>query len=392
MRYTVKLLSILCLLSLGTGPVIAGEPSGKEKKNKPKVSLRDSLDHAFDVSDWVITKKGFIPMPIIITEPSLGGFGIGMTAIFIDPNDPKVVDGKYYPRMPNIYAGGGLYTLNKSWGAGGGGIMLIPKWNAHVKLFTGYMDMNMDYYYDSGTLGETQFEFNIRTYPVFFSFEKDLHNPRFTIGTDYIFAMTKVKLTNNDGVLPDAITGKELDSKTAQLGLRFQYDSRDNTFTPNKGLRSYIRGRWSNPVVGSDYKFGLFMGSAFWFIPIVPSLTNGVHLEVQQVAGKMPFYLKPYIDMRGVPAERYQGKSTLLLEVEERWDFTRRWSAMLFGGGGKAFDEYSDFGKASWAWGYGTGFRYLIARKLNLRMGADIAMGPQGFTYYLIFGSAWTRE
>jgi hypothetical protein len=47
----------------------------------------------------------------------------------------------------------------------------------------------------------------------------------------------------------------------------------------------------------------------------------------------------PYIDMRGIPAERYQGNVDLLSEVEMRWDVVRRWSVMAYAGAGKAFDD-----------------------------------------------------
>jgi len=39
--------------------------------------------------------------------------------------------------------------------------------------------------------------------------------------------------------------------------------------------------------------------------------------------------------------------------------------------------------------GYGVGFRYLIARKLGLGAGLDIARCPEETTFYIIFGSAW---
>src|SRR4051794_27740683 len=53
-----------------------------------KVSLKDSTDRHLDLSDWVLTANGFIPVPIIITEPAVGGFGGGIFALFIDPNTP----------------------------------------------------------------------------------------------------------------------------------------------------------------------------------------------------------------------------------------------------------------------------------------------------------------
>ena len=64
---------------------------------------------------------------------------------------------------------------------------------------------------------------------------------------------------------------------------------------------------------------------------------------------------------------------------------------MLFGGAGKAFDDWSHFDEADWITTYGTGFRYLLARKFKLRVGIDVAKGPESWAYYIIFGTNWVK-
>jgi len=120
-------------------------------------------------------------------------------------------------------------------------------------------------------------------------------------------------------------------------------------------------------------------------------LVGGLRIDGQQSFEDPPFYMLPYIEMRGIPSNRYQGKADILTEAEFRWDFIGRWSIMLYSGMGKAFDKWSDFGNAELVYSYGTGFRYLIARKFKLRMGIDIAKGPEDFTYYIVFGSSWLK-
>jgi len=95
--------------------------------------------------------------------------------------------------------------------------------------------------------------------------------------------------------------------------------------------------------------------------------------------------------MRGVPTARYQGMADILTEGELRWNFVPRWSLMLFGGAGKAFDKWSEFEDAKWVTTIGSGFRYLIARKFQLRMGIDVARGPDDWAYYIVFGSSWLK-
>ncbi len=368
------------------------EPS----KKKAKISFRDTLDHRFDMSDFLINKNGFMPIPVIITEPSLGGFGGGLAPVFIEVNKSRNVKGKIIPMPPNITAVMGGGTLNGTWFVGGGRVGSISKWGVRYTVGAAYANINMDYYFNIDELNKNiNTEFNIRTIPVMVSVEKQFRDPRFSVGLEYLFMHNTLKIRDSadkpfkekiDSLISGYISGN-----VAKLGIKALYDGRDNTFTPNKGLKAYLTADWSHPGFGSDYKFGQFEAVVYYYFPIIRTLITGIRFDMQQVVGDIPFYIKPYVDMRGVPSARYQGNTTILLELEERWDFTRRWSLVAFGGAGKGFDSFSDFENADWAWSCGVGFRYLMARLLKLRVGVDFAVGPQGFTYYIIFGSSWTK-
>ena len=51
----------------------------------------------------------------------------------------------------------------------------------------------------------------------------------------------------------------------------------------------------------------------------------------------------------------------------------------------------SDFGSADYISSIGSGFRYLLARKFKLRVGIDVAKGPDTWAYYIVFGSNWVK-
>ena len=89
----------------------------------------DPQDGMFDVSHWLAEKKGFIPVPIIITEPAIG-YGLGAALVFLhDPLAGRVPDEETYnPQSkntegkltpPSISALFGMYTENDTWMAGG---------------------------------------------------------------------------------------------------------------------------------------------------------------------------------------------------------------------------------------------------------------------------------
>src|SRR4051812_16983202 len=58
------------------------------QKLKKNISLKDSLDSRFDLSDYIIDAKGFVPVPYIITEPAVGGFGGALFPVFINKRPP----------------------------------------------------------------------------------------------------------------------------------------------------------------------------------------------------------------------------------------------------------------------------------------------------------------
>ncbi|HYV54732.1 MAG TPA: hypothetical protein VE933_09135, partial [Chitinophagaceae bacterium] len=90
------------------------------QSNKKHISLKDSVDGKLDLSDYIIDANGFVPIPFIITEPALGGFGIAIIPVFIKKRPPYLdsINGQMVktPVAPDITGGMGLYTVNGTWG------------------------------------------------------------------------------------------------------------------------------------------------------------------------------------------------------------------------------------------------------------------------------------
>ena len=97
------------------------------------------------------------------------------------------------------------------------------------------------------------------------------------------------------------------------------------------------------------------------------------------------------IQMRGVPLMKYQDKNTTLMETEISWDVYKRWSLIGFTGIGNAYSSISEFENGKSVRTFGSGFRYLIARKFGAKMGMDFAKSQDDFAFYITFGSAWMR-
>ncbi len=358
------------------------------KKEARKAILRDTIDGKLDFGRFILEAKGFLPIPLIITEPALGGIGGVLALAFLTPKKNIPAGMGYVP--PDITVGAGMYTANNSWLVGGGRIGSFPKAGIKYRAFAGYVDMNLDFYRDLPQTGEQKFSFNIEALPILLNVSKKISKSDIYLGAQFVYAKTKVdpKFTSQH---PDLFPNMDLDNKTASLGLFGDWDKRDNFFTPNKGFRLNMVYAMDDDWTGSDFEYQKLTGFFNGFFPVSKKWVSGVRMDVQHVFDRPPFYLLPFIMMRGIPAARYQGFTTTLLETEQRYDFNRRWSVVAFGGVAKALGKEQSFSDADLVYNYGTGFRYLLARAFGVRAGIDVAGGPDSFGWYITVGHNWNR-
>jgi hypothetical protein len=82
-----------------------------QETNKKISGLRDSSDHAIDISDMLIQKKGVLILPVIITEPSVG-YGLSVAAVYFQSSYSEK---KGPPSMSGVLGAG---TENGTWAAG----------------------------------------------------------------------------------------------------------------------------------------------------------------------------------------------------------------------------------------------------------------------------------
>jgi hypothetical protein len=204
---------------------------------------------------------------------------------------------------------------------------------------------------------------------------------RLYAGGRWVLARSDVRFVNAP---PGGVLGSTATSVISGLGPVLTWDSRDTIFTPSSGTRAEVSFLWNDPVLGSDYRYWKLTAYELGYFPVVESLTAALRVEAQLSGGDVPFYAKPYVRLRGVPALRYQGNSALVAEGEVRWDVVRRWSVVGFTGAGAADDLRQEV-----AWSVGGGFRYLVASAFGLRMGVDAARGPEQWAFYVVFGNAW---
>ncbi len=357
-------------------------------------SFMDPQDGFLDASDWLATRQGFLPVPIIITEPAVG-YGGGVALTFFhgqfsgQPVEARQNHGQSRRVPPSVSAIALGGTENGTWFAGAGHLGVWRQDSIRYLGGVGYADANLDYY---GSQGELQrpVNFNSKAFALVQEVSFRLADSHFFAGLGYRLVDTDNVFHVGSAVPTPGIPSVTFNRRSAGLTLTFNYDSRDNIFTPNEGLDVEIKFGNYGKIWGGDDEFNEYSAYLKGYQRLGSRWVAGLRLDGKGIEGEAPFYEYPYVDMRGIKVMRYQGEKVALGEMELRWSFHPRWSLVGFAGlaatwraGDEAVNER--------LWSRGLGFRYLVARKLGLQMGLDIAKGPEDVAFYVQVGSAWLR-
>jgi len=352
--------------------------------------LIDPQDGKFDMSDYLASAKGFLPVPIIITEPAVG-FGLGLAVAYF--HAPKELDPEEHSHRspPSISVGFAAKTENGTYMYGGGHLGV---WKEDHIRYTGALaktNVNMAFYIDRSDKESNLnqgIDFNIDGTFLFQQMQFRLKESNWWLGANYIY-ITADNTFGLGEILPPSLPDPQFSFDSAALGIFVLYDGRNTIFTPSSGLSAKFEYRNYASTWGGDYDYDDYKGSLFNYTPFGDYSSLGLRLEAQKVSGDTPFFAYPFVELRGIPAMRYQGQSALVAEAEYLWGLTPRWSLVFFGGVGKttSIDKFKSKGQTVGAGGLG--FRYRLARKQGLQAGIDIARGPEDTSVYIMVGSAW---
>jgi hypothetical protein len=373
LRYSVIFVWFMCAVCCA--PVVAQE----------RPMIKDTLDGALDLSRFLIEKNGFVPVVSVITEPALGGIGAAFAPIFL--TQKRRPDGGYI--APDMTAGFAMYTANQSWGFGGGRAGTIVPWGLRYRAFAAYADVNMDFYRELPQVGEQRIGMNMKAIPVLLQGIKQIGASPWYTGLKYTWS--KVTSAAQDPRYEEVFPASELERTTSLLGAVVEFDKRDNAFSPERGIRGHIDYNVSATALGSDYDYQKGELFVHAFFPVSRGWTSGLRVQADQVWGDPAFYQLPFIELRGIPLMRYQGRITTVVETEQRIHLWKRWSTVAFVGAGRAVEGWDEFADGDTPVNFGFGPRYLVARAFKLQMGVDVAWGPDSFAWYVVFGNAWIR-
>ncbi|MDM0077978.1 hypothetical protein QTH90_26450 [Variovorax sp. J2P1-59] len=359
----------------------------KEPAPRGRERLFDRQDGPLDLSSLLENPRGFLPIPIVVTEPAVG-YGGGAAGMFLRPRKEAGDEGWARPDISGI---GAFATENGTMGAFAGD---ASRWmDGRLRTLVGAAagEVNLDFYgLGSGLPSldqKVRYSLQFAGAVAQVNWQLAPKSP-WAIGMRYVFADVDPKL--RDEPQPSGLADSarvKISAPTAIL----EYDTRDNVFTPTRGV--YAETSWlaSREALGSTDDFERFQQIVMGWQPLAHGVTLAARGSYAWSSDGTPFFLRPFVQLRGVPAMRYQGDQVASVEVEARWRFSGPWSGVVFAGGGTTRVTGDNFSATQNVGSGGFGFRYELARKFGLDVGIDVAHSPGTTAVYLVVGNGWFR-
>lgn len=344
--------------------------------------FRDPGDGRFDVSGFLDKAHGFMPVLVPITEPALGYGAIG-AAVFIS--------GKFGEGVrPNIGAVGALRTDNGT--RGWFGAHLGTWWDGRLRTLVALadVDLNLEFFGLGGDrVSEAGLGYSVKAKGGVVGGNYKLGDTDLWVGLRYAAVHTTVGFDAATSNLP-GVAASDSNLRLGALTPSITLDKRDNFFTPTHGWYVDLSTPIYRDSFGSDRDFETANLTAMWFQPLGERLFFAIRGSAKHSSDDAPFFLRPYVALRGVQALRFQGERASEVEAEVRWRLQSRFSIVGFAGYGVARSSLVQDRESSVTAG-GAGFRYLIARRYGLHLGMDLAGSADDTAIYVVFGNAWIR-
>lgn len=353
-----------------------------------ETSLTDRQDGWLDASEFLDTAYGFMPFVAPITEPAVG-YGAAAALVFIDRNPPD--QHNQYVR-PNVAMVGGMATENGSEGQFAGHMGSWMDGRLRTLVGVANMDVNLEFFGLGGQHNPgDSVDYSIGATGGLLGGSYRIHDSGWYAGVRLLKVSTEITVESARdrqlGLIPAADTELELAAFTPQLTI----DRRDNFFTPTRGWNADLSVPIYRESLGSDRDFETLSLTGMFYQPLTEQVYLSVRSGIKASSDGTPFFLRPFVWLRGVQALAFQGEEVAEAELEMRWQLHSRFSLVGFGGAGLTRSDTEQRSEDDTVTSGGAGFRYLMARKYGLHMGMDLAFGPDDPVIYFVFGSAWLR-
>lgn len=172
---------------------------------------------------------------------------------------------------------------------------------------------------------------------------------------------------------------------TYGVGLRLQYDTRDNLTATKKGILVQLEQRFCPAFLGNKQAFSYTEFSTSYFCPMWKGSTLAMQFHGKYNYGDVPWAMLATFGgsstMRGYYEGRFRDKGEMDLTVELRQHIWRRNGLVAWLGVGTIFPKFSDIRFNRLLPNAGIGYRWEFKKDTNVRLDFGFGKGETSFLF-----------
>ena len=188
----------------------------------------------------------------------------------------------------------------------------------------------------------------------------------------------------------DQIRSQLLAQRTVSIGPRFQFDNRDNTFYPRRGVLLELSADFFGEAIGSKWSYQYYKAAFNAYHGLADhSVLAFRGMGCASAGDRVPIYdlclFGTMNDLRGYPGGKYQDRRMFATQAEYRFTvpsngFLGRFGIVAFGGVGGVDRSYSAMTFDGLLPAGGGGLRFRLTKKFPINFRADYAFAKGGHT------------
>ena len=210
------------------------------------------------------------------------------------------------------------------------------------------------------------------------------------VGAGWEYISNQLSDKEERGMLDTGIIPGSEDHELSTARLSLEFDTRDNTYYPTRGLYYDMNVRLFDRKIGSDYSFVKYKADLAHFFPITDRHTLAWHGMAIYTQHDAPYEEMSRLggEMRGFDSQRFIDNHMLMSRLEYRVfpferGFFERFGSVVFAEYGQIAHHVSDFTWDETHYTYGMGLRYRFNDKERFNFRLDF--GYAGDEYDIIF-------
>lgn len=338
-------------------------------------ALRGQVGGGVGSGDRIEGRAKLLPIPYLGYNRSLGwAFGAVPTVLFNPVSADKV--------SPSSIAGGfGMYTTNKTWGAGGFTVLFLDEDRWRVTAAGGTGTVKFQFFLDQPV--DAWIPYSTAADFALLSLERRVWRDAF-LGLGYQYSGYETSTDSGEAPPAMGLHGLRVSgSLDRRSGVRYPRDGS----VSNAKLMTYpewLGNESGSSVVTLDhvhYKSlrggrDVLAGRAFAGMGI-----GEVSFNQQFIVGGK--------DIRGYSKGKYRGDDLIAIQAEYRWNVRPRIGFVGFAGAAWLFEAVNEEDEGRALPGAGAGFRFTADTETHLNVGLDIAFGRDDWSLSFRFGEAF---